>query len=147
MTTRENEVINSKIFVGSLKWEMTESELRELFLSYGDIESVNIVRDKESKKSRGFGFVKFKSLDSAIAALKEMDGKSVNGRALHIEYAEERKTENRKVTMHERVKRDIDKIVLDGMIDQNPESAQELKLPRTGGHRSKSRRARRDKDD
>jgi RNA recognition motif-containing protein len=78
-----------KLFVGNLAFTTTEDELRNLFVQHGTIISAKLVNDRETGKSRGFGFVEMEDVDAekAIAAL---NGQQINGRALRIDEARER---------------------------------------------------------
>ena len=70
-----------KIYVGNLPFSATDDEVRSLFGEYGDVESVNLITDRETGRPRGFGFVEMSSgADEAIQALhqKDMGGRSLN---------------------------------------------------------------------
>ncbi len=79
------------IFVGSLPFKLEESELREYFEEYGDVTSVKIIIDKLSGRSKGFGFVEMPDDEQAQQAIKELNGAEINGRAIVVNEAEERK--------------------------------------------------------
>jgi RNA recognition motif-containing protein len=85
-----------KLFVGSLKWELTEVELREVFEPFGELDEVKIILDKETGRSRGFGFIKFKNADDAKTALEEMQDFTLMGRKLHVVYAESKDPSQRR---------------------------------------------------
>jgi nucleolin len=76
-----------KLFVGSLKWGLTEDTLREAFAVFGDVVSVKIITDKETNKSRGFGFVEFVDAAAAKSAHEEMQDFELEGRKLHVDFA------------------------------------------------------------
>jgi len=78
-----------KLFVGNLAFTTTEDELRNLFVQHGAVITAKLVNDRETGKSRGFGFVEMEDVDAekAIAAL---NGQQINGRALRIDEARER---------------------------------------------------------
>jgi RNA recognition motif-containing protein len=78
---------NKKLYVGSLPYSVTEDELRELFSSYGEIESVRIITDKFTGQSKGFGFVEMANGDEAKKAAEDMNGKQLNGRTLIVNEA------------------------------------------------------------
>ncbi len=78
------------IFVGNLPYNTTEDELRELFEQFGDVESVRIISDRETGRSRGFGFVKMAEKGAASSAIEKLDGHSMNGRPISVREAEER---------------------------------------------------------
>ena len=68
------------IYVGNLSHDVTEDELRQAFEAFGGVESVNIVKDRLSGQSRGFGFVQMPSKDEALAAINGMNNKDQKGR-------------------------------------------------------------------
>nr|XP_040025288.1 cold-inducible RNA-binding protein A-like [Gasterosteus aculeatus aculeatus] len=76
-----------KLFIGGLSYETEEDSLAEAFGKYGTIEKVDVIRDKETGKSRGFGFVKFDSADDAAEAQRGMDGKTLDGRSIRVDEA------------------------------------------------------------
>ena len=82
------------IYVGNLSREITEDGLREAFEAFGQVESVNIIRDKFTGESRGFGFVEMPSKNEAEKAIGEMNGKDLQGRAVNVNEARPR-TERR----------------------------------------------------
>jgi len=75
---------NKKLYVGSLPYSTTEEELRNLFESFGPIESVRIVTDKFTGQSKGFGFVEMSNPEDARRAAEDMNGKPFNGRTLIV---------------------------------------------------------------
>ena len=77
------------IFVGNLPFSVTEDELRTLFETYGAVQSVNLISDRQTGRPRGFGFVEMEA-DEANAAIEALDGQDFGGRALHINIAKER---------------------------------------------------------
>ncbi|MHC4068703.1 MAG: RNA recognition motif domain-containing protein [Planctomycetota bacterium] len=79
------------IYVGNLSHQTTEDELREAFEAFGQIESANIIKDRYSGESRGFGFVEMPSKDEAEKAIEEMNGKDLMGRALNVSEARPRR--------------------------------------------------------
>ena len=77
--------MKKKLYVGNLSFETTESELQELFRQAGSVETVRIITDRETGRSKGFGFVEMQTGgDEAIAV---MNGKEFNGRALTVNAA------------------------------------------------------------
>ena len=74
---------NNKLFIGSLPWAVNNDSLRDLFAQYGEITDAVVIMDRDSGRSKGFGFVTFASQDSAEKAL-EMDGKEVEGRKIVV---------------------------------------------------------------
>lgn len=79
------------IYVGNLSPQTTEDELREAFSGFGQVETVNIIKDRFSGESRGFGFVEMPSKDEAQSAIDGMNGKDLNGRALNVNEARPRR--------------------------------------------------------
>lgn len=77
---------NNKLFIGSLPWSVNNDSLRDLFAQFGEITDAVVIMDRDSGRSKGFGFVTFSSQDSAEKAL-EMDGKEVEGRKIVVNKA------------------------------------------------------------
>ncbi|KAL4333398.1 hypothetical protein GQ457_07G034570 [Hibiscus cannabinus] len=78
----------SKLFVGGLSYDTNETVLKNAFEKHGEIiEAVRVIAHHVSGKSRGYGFVRFTSEASAIAALKEMHSQVVDGRNIRVEFA------------------------------------------------------------
>jgi RNA recognition motif-containing protein len=75
------------IYVGNLSRETTEDDLRQAFEAFGQINSVNIIKDRFSGESRGFGFVEMPSKQEAQKAIEEMNGKDLIGRAVNVNEA------------------------------------------------------------
>ena len=74
-----------KLFVGRLPYEISEEELSKAFSEHGKIDSINIAKDRDSGKSKGFAFVTFPSKDEAKAAIKAMNGSEIKGRKIVVE--------------------------------------------------------------
>ena len=74
-----------KLYVGNLAHEATEDDLREAFAALGEVKDVNIVQDKQTGDSRGFGFVEMPSQEEARAAIEAMDGKAFMERELKVQ--------------------------------------------------------------
>ncbi len=83
---------NNKLFVGSLPWSVNNDSLRELFAQYGEITEAMVINDRETGRSKGFGFVTFANEADAQKAL-EMDGRDIEGRKIVVNIAKPR--ENR----------------------------------------------------
>jgi cold-inducible RNA-binding protein len=75
-----------KIFVGNLSFQTSESDLNDLFAQFGEVESVSIITDRDTGRSKGFGFVAMGD-DSAEKAISQLNGKELNGRALTVNEA------------------------------------------------------------
>jgi RNA recognition motif-containing protein len=78
------------IYVGNLSREVTEDELRQEFEAFGKVASVNIIKDRYSGQSRGFGFVEMATKDEGQAAIDGLKGKSLKGRELDVSEARPR---------------------------------------------------------
>ncbi len=85
--------MSTKLYVGNLSFNSTEQDLEETFGEIGTVESVNIIEDRDTGRSRGFGFVEMSSAEEAQKAIAELDGKDVDGRNLKVNEAKPR--ENR----------------------------------------------------
>ncbi len=72
------------IFVGSLPYSIVEADLEEAFADYGDVKSVKIIMDRESGRSKGFGFVEMPNDDEAKKAIEELNGAEVEGRTIVV---------------------------------------------------------------
>jgi len=79
-----------RLYVGNLSYSTTEADLRDLFGAYGAVESVAVVTDRDSGRSKGFGFVEFGNDTEAQAAISALNGKDVGGRALTVSPARPR---------------------------------------------------------
>lgn len=82
------------IFVGNLNWATTEAELEQLFYAYGTVESVRIMTDRATGRSRGFAFVEMPDANEAQAAIEGLNGTSLGGRALTVNEARQREDRN-----------------------------------------------------
>ena len=78
------------IYVGNLAYSLTEDELREAFSQFGEIARVNIITDRETGQSKGFGFVEMPSDSEAEEAIKALDGSALNGRNIRVNQAKPR---------------------------------------------------------
>ena len=78
------------IYVGNLSYSLTESELRDAFAEFGDVSSVNILTDRETGRTRGFGFVEMPNQAESEAAVAQLNGKDLGGRALRVNEARPR---------------------------------------------------------
>lgn len=78
------------IYVGNLSYQVTEDELRLAFESFGQVDSVKIIKDKYSGQSKGFGFVEMPSAEEARSAITDLNGKQLNGRTLKVNEARHR---------------------------------------------------------
>jgi RNA recognition motif-containing protein len=78
------------IYVGNLSFTTSESDLKEAFQAFGEVTSSNIIKDKFSGESRGFGFVEMPNKDEAEKAISMLNGKDLKGRALKVNEAKPR---------------------------------------------------------
>jgi RNA recognition motif-containing protein len=78
------------IFVGNLSFEVTDTDLREAFQAYGQVASANVIMDKFTGKSRGFGFVEMPGAEEAKAAIGALNNKDLKGRAIRVNEAQPR---------------------------------------------------------
>jgi RNA recognition motif-containing protein len=79
----------TKLYVGNLPWSATEDDIRELFSTIGEVQSANLILDRETKRSRGFAFVEM-SQEDAERAISQLNGKDFQGRDLRINEAQEK---------------------------------------------------------
>lgn len=83
------------IFVGGLPFKVDERELREIFEKFGEPSSVKIIMDKQSGRSKGFGFVEMDDEEAAQQAIDALDGSELYGRKIGVRVSEEKKPEKR----------------------------------------------------
>ncbi|KAF8408209.1 hypothetical protein HHK36_007353 [Tetracentron sinense] len=81
---------SSKLFIGGLSYNTDDTSLREAFTSYGEVIEARVIMDRETGRSRGFGFVSFTSSEEASSAIQAMDGQDLHGRMVRVNYATER---------------------------------------------------------
>jgi cold-inducible RNA-binding protein len=77
----------TKLYVGNLSFKTTGDDLREYFSQAGEVESASIIEDRETGRSRGFGFVEMATAEGAAAAIEQFNGKDLNGRNLTVNEA------------------------------------------------------------
>lgn len=80
----------SKVYVGNLSWGITTDQLREAFEQFGTVTDAIVVSDRQTGRSRGFGFVEFDSEEAAQKAIDEMNGKDLDGREVVVNFAKEK---------------------------------------------------------
>lgn len=87
----------AKLFIGSLAWTTTDDSLRDFFATAGTVVSANVIVDRDTNRSKGFGFVEMSSDEEAKAAIDQLNGKELDGRAIVVNEArprEERPRDN-----------------------------------------------------
>ena len=79
-----------KLYVGNLSFQTSAEDLQELFAQAGTVESANVIEDRDTGRSRGFGFVEMASKEEGEAAIAQLNGKEVGGRSLTVNEAKPR---------------------------------------------------------
>ena len=79
-----------KLYVGNLPWSTTDSDLEEMFGTVGTVESANVIADRDTGRSRGFGFVEMSQSDG-VRAIAELNGKQIDSREIRVNEAHEKK--------------------------------------------------------
>src|SRR6185436_1705694 len=82
--------MSTKLYVGNLAFQTTSEELQQLFAGAGTVESASVVEDRMTGRSRGFAFVEMSTKEEAAAAIEQLNGKEVGGRALKVNEAKPR---------------------------------------------------------
>jgi len=80
----------ASLFVGNIAWRVTEQELGDAFANYGPVTSVKIIQDRDTGRSKGFGFVEFSDPNCLQSAIQAMDGQDIGGRPLRVNLASQR---------------------------------------------------------
>ncbi|PID38613.1 MAG: RNA-binding protein [Proteobacteria bacterium] len=83
--------MSKKLFVGGLAWATTDDSLRDAFASYGDVQEARVITDRETGRSRGFGFVTYGQDDDADQALNALNGAELDGRTIRVDVATDRR--------------------------------------------------------
>jgi RNA recognition motif-containing protein len=83
-----------RLYVGNLAWTVTDQDLHDVFSEAGEVQSAQVIIDRETKRSRGFGFVEMASDDAADEAVKKLNGRDLKGRSMRVNEAQAR-TSNR----------------------------------------------------
>ena len=87
--------MTNKLFVGGLAWSTTDESLMKAFSVHGEVSEARVVQDRDTGRSRGFGFVTFASADSAMAAKNAMNNAVMDGRNIRVDFATERERNGR----------------------------------------------------
>jgi len=82
--------MSSNLYVGNLTFDTTSSDLERLFGEHGSVQKAQVITDRDTGRSRGFGFVEMASSEEAESAISSLNGKNVDGRALTVNVAKER---------------------------------------------------------
>ncbi|NTV62158.1 MAG: RNA-binding protein [Oscillochloris sp.] len=83
-----------KLFVGNLPWSVGDAELDQIFAAHGTVHSARVISDRDTGRSRGFGFVEMEA-DDVSAVIRATDGREVDGRNLRVNEAEDKPAGNR----------------------------------------------------
>lgn len=84
---KKSESMSINLFVGNLAYATSDSSLASAFGPFGEVISSKVILDRETHRSRGFGFVEFADRDAGLKAIEEMNGKEVDGRAISVKEA------------------------------------------------------------
>jgi len=82
--------MGKKLFVGGLSWDTDDQGLRSAFEEFGVVEDAKVISDRETGRSRGFGFVTFQDDEAGVNAIEQMNGAELDGRNLNVNEAQER---------------------------------------------------------
>jgi RNA recognition motif-containing protein len=83
-----------KLYIGNLAFQTSSNDLQQLFEQAGTVESASVIEDRETGRSRGFGFVEMSTSEEGKAAIEQFDGKEVDGRSLKVNEARPRENRN-----------------------------------------------------
>ena len=82
--------MSNKLFVGGLSWNTDDRSLNDAFSKHGEVTEAKVIMERDTGRSRGFGFVTFASADDASAAIAALDGQQLDGREVRVNVAQER---------------------------------------------------------
>lgn len=82
--------MSNKLYVGNISWGMEESNLNEAFSNFGEVKSVKIIKDRDTGRSKGFGFVEMSNSEEAETVISNFDGKEMDGRPLKVNIAQDK---------------------------------------------------------
>ncbi|MEM7435385.1 MAG: RNA-binding protein [Myxococcota bacterium] len=88
--------MSKKLFVGGLSWNTDNSQLQQAFEACGAVAEAKVITDRESGRSRGFGFVTYENEESAQRAIEELNGSTLDGRTIRVDQANERPRNDRR---------------------------------------------------
>lgn len=83
--------MSSKLYVGNLSWNTTDADLRETFSQFGEITEATVITDRDTGRSRGFGFVTFEDSAASEKAIATLDGSNLDGRTIKVNEAKPRR--------------------------------------------------------
>jgi RNA recognition motif-containing protein len=83
-------IVAKKLYVGNLSYDVTDSDLQNLFSPHGTVQSAQVIMDRDTNRSKGFAFVEMNNAEEAQAAIKALNGQESNGRALTVNEARPR---------------------------------------------------------
>jgi cold-inducible RNA-binding protein len=86
--------MSTKLYVGNLAFTTSSDELQTMFAQAGTVESVSLIEDRETGRSRGFGFIEMSTKEEGAAAISQFNGKELGGRALTVNEAKPRENRN-----------------------------------------------------
>jgi cold-inducible RNA-binding protein len=86
--------MSMKLYVGNLAYQTSSDDLQQLFAKAGTVETASVVEDRETGRSRGFGFVEMSSKEEGNAAIQQFNGHEIGGRALNVNEAKPRENRN-----------------------------------------------------
>ena len=84
----------SKLFIANLPWALRGKDLQEIFSEYGEVSYAKVILDRETRKSKGFGFIEFVNPEDAAKAVEEMNEAEIDGRSIKLDFAVEKPREN-----------------------------------------------------
>lgn len=85
----------NKLFIANLPWSLRGKDLKEIFSEYGEVSYAKVILDRETRKSKGFGFIEFVNPEDAAKAVKEMNEAEINGRTIKLDFALEKPREDK----------------------------------------------------
>jgi len=84
------ETETKKLFIGGLSWNLDWQDMKDAFAEFGEVVYAKVIKDRETGKSKGFGFIEFASVEEAAAAKEAMDGAELDGRNIKVDFAKEK---------------------------------------------------------
>ena len=84
----------TKLFIANLPWALRGKDLKDIFSEYGEVVYAKVILDRETGKSKGFGFIEFVNADDAAKAVSEMNEAEINGRTIKLDFAVEKPRDN-----------------------------------------------------